>query len=125
MVVPVGDIHFGQEDRAVSWRGMKDLEEDAVKCLAKLHGAGWGKMGGVIIDAIKGQIHNDPGVAVPLWDDTYGQDPKMWGVANEAVGEDKWQVEEQGQSKVCQARARSAAYSPPVKGSGSVAYLLA
>ena len=53
-----------------------------------MHSKGGGKTGGVVVDAVEGQINDDAWPAVALGDDSNWGESKVWEVADKAIGED-------------------------------------
>jgi hypothetical protein len=67
-VVAVGDVGFEHVNRSVLWWGKVKLLEKTTEGAAKLHGIRRGKASCSLVDAVKGEVHNDTWATIPLWD---------------------------------------------------------
>jgi hypothetical protein len=87
-VEAVRDVYFDEVDRAMGGVGVADGGKETVKRASKLHGLGRGAADGVVVDAVKGEVDNEPGAAFALGDDAKGRQAKVGEILHQAEGED-------------------------------------
>jgi hypothetical protein len=69
----VGQVSFGDVDRAEVGASMMDRVENAFQRSPELHGLGWHHPQGILVDAIESVVNDEAGTTLPL-----GNHPE-WG----------------------------------------------
>ena len=84
-VISVGNVGFDHEDGAVMPGSKVDCADEAIEGVAKLHGKLGRKAGGVVVDAVEGEVDDDAVAAVALGHDANGGESQVGEMADERV----------------------------------------